>query len=115
MLPLETGFGYSLAVSGTHLLVTALNPRSPEGGAKSVYAFTRTATGWTSAGKIMPDGLPEEILLGAVALSGDLAAVAAAMPRAKGCRPSREWSSSSATRTAPGSRRRFSNLRVRMK
>ena len=81
------GFGYSLAVSGTHLLVTALNPRSPEGGAKSVYAFTRTATGWTSAGKIMPDGLPEEILLGAVALSGDLAAVAAAMPRAQGVPP----------------------------
>ncbi len=71
------GFGISLAVSGDRLLVTAVNPRSPEGA--SVHAWSRTAGGWNHDGLVVAEGLAEGMIFGtAIAMSGDFAAIGAA-------------------------------------
>ncbi len=72
----ENGFGMSLALSGDRLLVTSVNPGSPENA--SVLAYTRTAEGWSHDGRIVADGLPEGMILGMnKAVSGDVAAIGA--------------------------------------
>ncbi len=76
------GFGYGIAVSGDRMLVTALNPRSPQGG--GVHSYIRTATGWSHDGMIVADVLPEGAMMGFAALSGDRAAVATASMRGDG-------------------------------
>ena len=68
------GFGWSLSASQGRLLVAA--PNAGAGGAGALYSFSRTADGWTPAGTIVPEGLPEGAQVGNVALHGDLAAVA---------------------------------------
>ena len=68
------GFGFSLAHSGNRLLVTAMDPRSPEGG--GVHTFSRDGSEWIHDGRIVAEGLPEGMIVGiAMALSGDLAAI----------------------------------------
>ena len=68
------GFGFSLAHSGDRLLVTAANPRSPENG--GVHTFSRDGSGWSHDGRIVPEGLPDGMIVGmAMVLSGDVAAI----------------------------------------
>ncbi len=87
------GFGSGLAVSGGRLLVAS----SPGGGGRGpgargggpsapahVYVFERVGTRWASAGMLTPEGLPEGVRFGALAISGDVAAVAAAEPPRRG-------------------------------
>ncbi len=91
------GFGASLALSGGRLLVTS----SPGGGGRRggpgggggppeppppgrIYVFERTAAGWTPAGMLAPEGMPEGTMIGPVALGGDVAAVATARRRQRG-------------------------------
>ena len=72
----ENGFGMSLALSGDRLLVTSVNPGSPESAA--VLSYSRTAGGWSHDGRIMAEGLPEDMILGmTLAMSGDVAAIGA--------------------------------------
>ena len=89
------GFGSAMAISGGRLLVASMPmpvrarqgpPSPPEPG--KVYVFERTADGWTPAGDIAPEDLEEGARMVAVALSGDVAAVATAMPRRRGEPPS---------------------------
>ncbi len=70
------GFGYGIVLSGDRMLVTALNPRSPEGG--GVHSYLRAETGWSHEGMLVADGLPEGMMMANASLSGDRAAVAAA-------------------------------------
>ena len=76
------GFGYGIAVSGDRMLVTAMNPRSPQGG--GIHSYVRTGTGWTHDGMVVADGLPEGTMMGLAALNGDRAAVATASMREDG-------------------------------
>jgi len=69
------GFGYGIAVSGDRMLVTALNPRSPQGG--GIHSYVRTGAGWTHDGMLVA-ALAEGTMMGLAALSGDRAAVATA-------------------------------------
>ena len=72
----ENGFGMSLALSGDRLLVTSVNPGSPETAA--VLSYSRTAGGWSHDGSVVPDGLPEDMILGmTMTMSGDIAAIGA--------------------------------------
>ena len=72
----ENGFGMSLALSGDRLLVTSVNPGSPESAA--VLSYSRTAGGWSHDGRIMAEGLPDDMILGmTMAMSGDIAAIGA--------------------------------------
>ncbi len=73
------GFGTSVAAAGGRLLVVAANSNDGETG--RIHVFSRTADGWTPAGTVVPEGLPEGAQLGNVVLNGDLAAVAASLPR----------------------------------
>ena len=85
------GFGSAMAVSGGRLLVTSMPaPMRPAQGPPSppppgkVYVFERTAGGWSPAGELAIDGLEDGTRLVAVALSGDVAAIATAAPRRRG-------------------------------
>jgi len=72
----ENGFGMSLALSGDRLLVTSVNPGSPDNA--SVLSYARTAEGWSHEGFVVPDGLPEGMILGmTMAMSGEVAAIGA--------------------------------------
>ena len=76
------GFGYGIVLSGDRMLVTALNPRSPEGG--GVHSYLRTETGWSHEGMLVADGLPEGMMMANAALAGDQAAVATASMNSDG-------------------------------
>ena len=78
------GFGTTMTVSGDRLLVTSWSPFPPPSGA--VRSFVRAGSEWRPDGMIVPEGLPEEMIVGnAAVLSGDLAALNAVAPqRAEG-------------------------------
>jgi choice-of-anchor B domain-containing protein len=78
----DDGFGYGIVLSGDRMLVTALNPRSPQGG--GVHSYLRTETGWSHEGMLVADGLPEGMMMANAAMSGDRAAVATASMGADG-------------------------------
>lgn len=74
------GFGTAMAVSEDRLLVTSLSRDRPPMGA--VHSFVREGSEWRHDGMIVPEGLPEGMVVGsAVALSGGLAALNAGSPR----------------------------------
>ena len=74
------GFGTGMAVSGDRLLITHFSPFPPTSG--GVHSYVRAGSGWQHDGMIVPEGLPEGMIVGnSVALSGDRAALNAAAPR----------------------------------
>ena len=74
------GFGTGMAVSGDRLLITHFSPFPPASG--GVHSYVRAGSGWQHDGMIVPEGLPEGMIVGnSVALSGDRAALNAAAPR----------------------------------
>ena len=69
------GFGTAMAASGDRLLVTSFSP-FPPAPTGAVHAYVRVGSEWRRDGTIVPDGLPEGMIVGqAVVLSGDRAAL----------------------------------------
>ena len=69
------GFGTAMAASGDRLLVTSFSPFPPTP-TGAVHAYVRVGSEWRRDGMIVPDGLPEGMIVGqAVVLSGDRAAL----------------------------------------
>ena len=74
------GFGTDMAVSGDRLLVSSFSPFPPADG--GVHSYVRVGSQWQHDGMIVPDGLPEGMIVGnSVVLSGDRAVLNASAPR----------------------------------
>jgi hypothetical protein len=71
-------FGVSIAISGDSVLIGAHQDRDLGERAGSAYVFSRTGTSWNQQAKLLAaNGVPGDFFGGAVALSGNTAAIGA--------------------------------------